>query len=126
MIRRPPISTRTDTLFPYTTLFRSSGEEPKRKRPAMRSVLHLAIGARKSSALVDRHVVARVVAGVDLPRAADLELRVFLLFEPVRDPAGGAGDGEHHREHLGRDAQRLVDDARVERSEEHTSELQSL
>src|SRR3546814_16621111 len=26
MIRRPPRSTRTDTLFPYTTLFRSSGE----------------------------------------------------------------------------------------------------
>src|SRR3546814_9202716 len=25
MIRRPPISTRTDTLFPYTTLFRSVG-----------------------------------------------------------------------------------------------------
>src|SRR3546814_10272237 len=29
MIRRPPISTRTDTLFPYTTLFRSHGS-PKR------------------------------------------------------------------------------------------------
>src|SRR3546814_12522833 len=27
MIRRPPRSTRTDTLFPYTTLFRSSGEK---------------------------------------------------------------------------------------------------
>src|SRR3546814_3498428 len=26
MIRRPPISTRTDTLFPYTTLFRSLAE----------------------------------------------------------------------------------------------------
>src|SRR3546814_3142911 len=26
MIRRPPRSTRTDTLFPYTTLFRSSGK----------------------------------------------------------------------------------------------------
>src|SRR3546814_10446340 len=26
MTRRPPISTRTDTLFPYTTLFRSIGE----------------------------------------------------------------------------------------------------
>src|SRR3546814_21054081 len=26
MIRRPPISTRTDTLFPYTTLFRSTGD----------------------------------------------------------------------------------------------------
>src|SRR3546814_5337157 len=29
MIRRPPISTRTDTLFPYTTLFRSAqGKNP--------------------------------------------------------------------------------------------------
>src|SRR3546814_9304495 len=27
MIRRPPRSTRTDTLFPYTTLFRSAGED---------------------------------------------------------------------------------------------------
>src|SRR3546814_11680969 len=27
MIRRPPRSTRTDTLFPYTTLFRSVGSE---------------------------------------------------------------------------------------------------
>src|SRR3546814_9493745 len=26
-IRRPPISTRTDTLFPYTTLFRSEGDD---------------------------------------------------------------------------------------------------
>src|SRR3546814_9869401 len=26
MIRRPPRSTRTDTLFPYTTLFRSTGK----------------------------------------------------------------------------------------------------
>src|SRR3546814_16793310 len=28
MIRRPPRSTRTDTLFPYTTLFRSNLERP--------------------------------------------------------------------------------------------------
>src|SRR3546814_1292442 len=28
MMRRPPISTRTDTLFPYTTLFRSILIEP--------------------------------------------------------------------------------------------------
>src|SRR3546814_7035204 len=32
MIRRPPRSTRTDTLFPYTTLFRSS--KPAAARPA--------------------------------------------------------------------------------------------
>src|SRR3546814_15020065 len=40
MIRRPPRSTRTDTLFPYTTLFRSSGEvlavvRVQRGRPAI-------------------------------------------------------------------------------------------
>src|SRR3546814_15610101 len=29
MIRRPPRSTRTDTLFPYTTLFRSALEREK-------------------------------------------------------------------------------------------------
>src|SRR3546814_9802697 len=31
MIRRPPRSTRTDTLFPYTTLFRSRGERHHRR-----------------------------------------------------------------------------------------------
>src|SRR3546814_3801924 len=34
MIRRPPRSTRTDTLFPYTTLFRSAGfdaDDPVRR-----------------------------------------------------------------------------------------------
>src|SRR3546814_12417624 len=30
MIRRPPRSTRTDTLFPYTTLFRSGGPIERR------------------------------------------------------------------------------------------------
>src|SRR3546814_12041586 len=32
MIRRPPRSTRTDTLFPYTTLFRSAGQAPGGRR----------------------------------------------------------------------------------------------
>src|SRR3546814_9833612 len=32
MIRRPPRSTRTDTLFPYTTLFRSTRRQQARKR----------------------------------------------------------------------------------------------
>src|SRR3546814_4717737 len=31
MIRRPPRSTRTDTLFPYTTLFRSGSENDLRR-----------------------------------------------------------------------------------------------
>src|SRR3546814_15149140 len=35
MIRRPPSATRTDTLFPYTTLFRSRGLQgsPLRRTP---------------------------------------------------------------------------------------------
>src|SRR3546814_2801330 len=32
MIRRPPRSTRTDTLFPYTTLFRSARTAARRRR----------------------------------------------------------------------------------------------
>src|SRR3546814_3471677 len=34
MIRRPPRSTRTDTLFPYTTLFRSHRRREQAARPA--------------------------------------------------------------------------------------------
>src|SRR3546814_14281212 len=34
MIRRPPRSTRTDTLFPYTTLFRSPGRRLRRRSRA--------------------------------------------------------------------------------------------
>src|SRR3546814_10231947 len=33
MIRRPPRSTRTDTLFPYTTLFRSVRRPPNERLP---------------------------------------------------------------------------------------------
>src|SRR3546814_11843199 len=37
MIRRPPRSTRTDTLFPYTTLFRSpDGRQPRRRQCRLR------------------------------------------------------------------------------------------
>src|SRR3546814_4090315 len=37
MIRRPPRSTRTDTLFPYTTLFRSPPARAWGRRPAPRT-----------------------------------------------------------------------------------------
>src|SRR3546814_13972804 len=39
MIRRPPRSTRTDTLFPYTTLFRSGRDRRYERRWPFRSVL---------------------------------------------------------------------------------------
>src|SRR3546814_4148570 len=38
MIRRPPRSTRTDTLFPYTTLFRSRQEGPRQGASGFRAV----------------------------------------------------------------------------------------
>src|SRR3546814_13867796 len=54
MIRRPPRSTRTDTLFPYTTLFRSATR-------AAGDFLALAAGARRHHhfwrALQNRHPV---------------------------------------------------------------------
>src|SRR3546814_15574964 len=47
MIRRPPRSTRTDTLFPYTTLFRSRGHQYDRlavahEAGAQIDIVHLA------------------------------------------------------------------------------------
>src|SRR3546814_3698755 len=80
MTRRPPRSPRPDTLFPYTTLFRSLGHDGNR-------------GPAAGGAPVEagRRLVAGVADGVDRT--------------PVAERRG--------------EAQRL-------RSEEHTSELQSL
>src|SRR3546814_15926981 len=49
MIRRPPRSTRTDTLFPYTTLFRSRCED-------------VALAAQRLLAAIGRHPRARTLA----------------------------------------------------------------
>src|SRR3546814_18019478 len=48
MIRRPPRSTRTDTLFPYTTLFRSAGQSaaPEAYKVDNRWLLYSAIPLR--------------------------------------------------------------------------------
>src|SRR3546814_20919602 len=47
-MRRPPISTRTDTLFPYTALFRSHHISRKAVRPLKRTALagHIETKAR--------------------------------------------------------------------------------
>src|SRR3546814_1670107 len=47
MLRRPPRSTRTDTLFPYTTLFRSScvgGMDMRREQRALAQGTHIVVG----------------------------------------------------------------------------------
>src|SRR3546814_10770264 len=52
MIRRPPRSTRTDTLFPYTTLFRSERERPRPHDALCNRVL---IDWPQSIARMERH-----------------------------------------------------------------------
>src|SRR3546814_12916224 len=63
MIRRPPRSTRTDTLFPYTTLFRSApGSLLKNVVP-----VHRRRGRREDDfqfAVVGGEMVARVLYGL--------------------------------------------------------------
>src|SRR3546814_19653892 len=51
MIRRPPSSTRTDTLFPYTTLFRSDVSEENGRYALTPRFLPLASGYLSSSPL---------------------------------------------------------------------------
>src|SRR3546814_13575794 len=55
MLRRPPRSTRTDTLFPYTTLFRSVGDP---SRLALEDVGLAALSGRASGITIER--VARL------------------------------------------------------------------
>src|SRR3546814_5312919 len=111
MIRRPPRSTRTDTLFPYTTLFRSKGPDHRLSDPATE------IDART---LEDSPGVFGRRLGVDTGN-------VRSLFFDWRSPSG---PNAHARAIQGvvRDA-RLIKSCRQPpfgRSEEHTSELQSL
>src|SRR3546814_2980536 len=79
MIRRPPRSTRTDTLFPYTTLFRSFDHRDR--------------------------------TDVLLPGLREQPRSAFLI-EPFQLPAPQHEDA--------------TQDQLADRSEEHTSELQSL
>src|SRR3546814_6746087 len=83
MIRRPPRSTRTDTLFPYTTLFRSIAGDA------------FGVGGpgRPAEMSWDRGLVV----------IAEEHQRLFLIIQNLQ---------EEHPDQL--------------RSEEHTSELQSL
>src|SRR3546814_20122547 len=80
MIRRPPRSTRTDTLFPYTTLFRS-GEAGDPAVPGVRVVgLQPVERGRRVGELA-------LAAGVDALRAAD----AAEVEAQGREPAGDEG-----------------------------------
>src|SRR3546814_1439340 len=99
MIRRPPRSTRTDTLFPYTTLFRSLD-----LRCTMRGVQ---AKAKDGSVTTTLTLEARPLIPPELSRLNDLAGNLAYAWD--------------------RDIRRVFWrlDHRL-RSEEHTSELQSL
>src|SRR3546814_8224069 len=124
MIRRPPRSTRTDTLFPYTTLFRSPASSELRS-PA-RSVGRNAEASRAACPKIEQ--LERRSCGktrnheiVDI-RFEKHAFRLALKTVP-HDPLSERG-----RQVLRRieqcEAVGLAGESR--RSEEHTSELQSL
>src|SRR3546814_4394894 len=77
MIRRPPRSSRTDTLFPYTTLFRS--ERPRIQRAALGPLLvHTAIQLERA-ALADvtleaLAIIADLLEDVVAPLLVDAEV----------------------------------------------------
>src|SRR5271167_3170475 len=67
-----------------------------------------------ASALRDRLDFAARGPGVELPRPADLLLRIGDHFIPLRDPANGSRQREERREQAHRDADRALHDAGVE------------
>src|SRR3546814_12940831 len=96
MVRRPPRSTRTDTLFPYTTLFRSDASAWPQDRDCA-----AARGARAPS---------------PAPRASPpAPGSAFRAGSRNNEARRRAGHSCYHRNRRSTD-----------RSEEHTSELQSL
>src|SRR3546814_7981048 len=108
MIRRPPRSTRTDTLFPYTTLFRSpTGRLPETPHQEVRQApgLHrqlLARGVDEVDAQFDRPVPGHEFAQRSLRQVgADQEvgLQDDALVLQRRDPAGVAAVGMDARAH---------------------------
>src|SRR3546814_10284139 len=99
MIRRPPRSTRTDTLFPYTTLFRSEKNDER-----LRAARQLLIDCEVQRTRAGTKFALRLLA-LTAVRPGELRGARWEEFEDLDGP-----------EPLWR----------IPRSEEHTSELQSL
>src|SRR3546814_7159778 len=126
MMRRPPRSTRTDTLFPYTTLFRSDraiwldarayvGRD--RGRRGARLWAGGAVGGCDETADFRRPAPSAPAKARDRPDAAGgfsgaAGARFWRHFHPRPTRAAGKRGGEDRKVRL--------------RSEEHKSELQSL
>src|SRR3546814_5317867 len=120
MIRRPPRSTRTDTLFPYTTLFRSTRRPPRphclaiRRHHGVRARAPVGVARGTGGAgleLCRSQAAARSFSALRQGRAADRA-------RPSRSPADQAPPAAARR--------RPAAELRAPRSEEPPPELQSL
>src|SRR3546814_4939364 len=140
MIRRPPRSTRTDTLFPYTTLFRSCRRavlsfDAARRRTVLRQAQHKRVrGAlRHYERAAQLHPTLQLRVEPDRMRGAarrQVDERHSLRHRqlPPPDRCGLAAVERDHPQ-VGQRRDKLRKIVRLDlanRSEEHTSELQSL
>src|SRR3546814_9911916 len=84
MIRRPPRSTRTDTLFPYTTLFRSYSEQVNNEEYIIRGI------GKANEDLATDAGVAIYLNGAYLPQSGESNAALFDIerVEVLRGPQG--------------------------------------
>src|SRR3546814_983443 len=116
MLRRPPISTRTDTLFPYTTLFRSI--DMSSMAPSL-----LEIAEHGPRALYEGDLAAALATDVEA-KGGSLRLSDLQAYEAEwQEPLSVAYRAARFHVTPRLTAGPTIADAR---SEEHTSELQSL
>src|SRR3546814_10676211 len=121
MIRRPPRSTRTDTLFPYTTLFRSRQQNDLTERQVEQQIDGVRI---TGNGLGDR---AGKLHGAERRELKDVEgddIMIDLFSAHLLIMATNIGQGRAKSLDAVAHAHRR--DVHHRRSEEHTSELKSL
>src|SRR3546814_13428927 len=92
MIRRPPRSTRTDTLFPYTTLFRSR-EGPHH----IDEIFVLALGTVPHVVIAMRELPD--LAGMNLDRLRDVQLNA--IASACQHRFDQAEEGGRHNQRFG-------------------------
>src|SRR3546814_7726882 len=118
MIRRPPRSTRTDTLFPYTTLFRSLEQQ-------VREGLQQSLMASQvaTSAFVTPSKMDRLMKLIGERR----DVSFVVLPPPAEDTAPVTDAQVASWYEANKAGYRAPETVSIEyRSEEHTSELQSI
>src|SRR3546814_9006946 len=123
MILRPPRSTLTDTLFPSPTLFRSQSPQQGTGHAVQQAVPFLLDGGADDSATLVLYGDVPLVQSATLQGLLDARGGgMAVLTEKLDDPSGY---GRIVRNDSGQ-VQRIVEHKDATKSEEHTSELQSL